>query len=189
MIVGFAAADFVVPVRAGREVPASTGAEEVQYVALIQVGRHEQCLAGDAGIAVVIAQRQANLIRIAEAVAKIAGERAVKKTVVRSLTLGLEIGCRGGIVECTQQAADLAAAASGGETAAFSEESALRSARGAAVRENLNDACDRVGSIKRAFGAAHDFHLVNVVQREIGEIDGVPRFIHGSPVDEHLCVA
>src|SRR3989442_12983167 len=66
---------------------------------------------------------------------------------------------------------------------------ALRSARGAAVRENLNDACDRVGSIKRAFGAAHDFHLVNVVHREIGEIAGVPRFIHGSSVDEHPSAA
>src|SRR5712671_669325 len=128
MIVGFAAADFVVPARAGREVPAGTGAEEVQHAALIQVGGQEQRLAGDAGIAVVIAQGQANLIRIAEAVAEIAGERAVQKTVVRSLTLGLEIGCRGGIVKCTQQAADLAAAASGGETAAFSEESALRGA-------------------------------------------------------------
>ena len=73
MMKRFGAADFVMPARAGREVPAGTGAEEVQHAALVQVGRQEQRLAGDARIAVVIAQSQANLIRIAEAVAEIAG--------------------------------------------------------------------------------------------------------------------
>src|SRR6266436_2082564 len=188
-IVGFGAADFVVPARAGNKVPAGTGAEEVQCVALIQIGWQEQRLAGDARIAVVFAQRHANLVGIAKAVAKIARKRAVQKTVVRSLALSLEVRCRKRIVECAQQAADLAAATPRGKTATFAEETEFRSACCAAMRENLDDASQRVGSIKSALGATHDFHLVNVVQGEIGEIDGVPWFIHGCTINEHLGIA
>src|SRR5882724_13334787 len=182
-IVGFGTADFVAPAWARGKVPAGTGAEEVQCVALVQIGWQERRLAGDARIAVVFAQRHANLVGIAKAVAKIARKRAVQKTVVRSLALSLEVRCRKRIVECAQQAADLAAATPRGKTATFAEETEFRSACCAAMRENLDDASQRVGSIKSALGATHDFHLVNVVQGEIGEIDGVPWFIHGCTIN------
>ena len=54
--VGFAAADLVMPVFAGGEIPAGAGTENMLAVALIEIGRFEERLAGDAGDAVVVAK-------------------------------------------------------------------------------------------------------------------------------------
>src|ERR1700722_440405 len=54
--VGFGAAYLVMPVFAGGEIPAGAGTENMLAVALIEIGRFEERLAGDAGDAVVVAK-------------------------------------------------------------------------------------------------------------------------------------
>ena len=59
--VGLGAADLVAPVLAGGEIPASAGTEKVLRVTLVEIRRLEESLAGNAGDAVVVAERQADL--------------------------------------------------------------------------------------------------------------------------------
>ena len=97
-LVPFAAADLIMPMRTGSQVPASVGAEIMKGIALMEAGRLENGLAGDAGFAGVVAEGKAKLIGLAEAVTKISGKGAVEKIVVRSLAGGFEIRGRTGIV-------------------------------------------------------------------------------------------
>src|SRR5882762_5135492 len=56
------------------------------------------------------------------------------------------------------------------------------------MRENLNDSIHRVGTIESAFGAMNDFNFLDVVERQVGEIDQAARQIDGSAVDKHFGV-
>src|ERR1700730_15409992 len=102
-IVGFGARNLMMPVRAGREIPAGTGAEVSEIVDLVNAGRLEQVLAGDTRVAAAVANGKAKLIGVAEAVTKITGEGAVTKRIVRTLAVGFEIGCRAGVVKLAEQ--------------------------------------------------------------------------------------
>ena len=117
--VGLGTADLVAPVFAGGEIPAGAGIEKMLGVALVEARRFEDSLTGNAGVTVVVAQREAKLVGIAESVAKIAGERAIEEIVIGALAVGSEVRASDGIVERTEEAADLRAAAAGGEGAAF----------------------------------------------------------------------
>src|SRR5260370_39181644 len=64
------AADLMVPVGAAGEVPAGVGGEIVQIVDLVQAGRGDQSLAGNARFAGVVAKREAELIGFVEGVAE-----------------------------------------------------------------------------------------------------------------------
>ena len=105
--VGFAAADFVAPVFAGGKIPAGAGAENLLTVTLIEARRREDRLSGNAGVAGVIANGEAELVVVAEGVAEISGKRAIYKIVVWSLAVRLHIGCGSGIVELAEQTAEL----------------------------------------------------------------------------------
>src|SRR5580700_2932624 len=89
--VGLGAADLVAPVFAGGEIPASAGTEKVLGVALVEIRRFEESLTGNAGDAVIVAQGQADLVGVAEAVAEIAGEGAIEKIVVGALAIRSEV--------------------------------------------------------------------------------------------------
>ena len=75
--VGLGAADLVAPVFAGGEIPAGAGTEKVLRVPLEEARWFEDSLTGNAGVAVVVAQCEAKLVGVAEAVAKTARERAI----------------------------------------------------------------------------------------------------------------
>ena len=64
----------------------------------------------------------------------------------------------------------------------------LRGLRGAAMRENLDDAVHGVRAVERAGGSVHDFDFVDVFEGEIGEIDRAARLVHRRSVDEHFRV-
>ncbi len=140
-----------------------------------EVCRLEQRLAGRAGFADVVAQGEAYARRIGKAPAEISGERSIAKCVVRALALRFEIGNSGGIIESSKQAGKVRAAAARGEIAAVRERREFRNARRPAMRENLNHSIHRVRSVERAFGAVDHFNFVDVVEREVGEIDEAAR--------------
>jgi len=98
----------------------------------------------------------------------------------------MEVGAGGGVIEFAKQAAELAAAASGGESAAFGEQVEFRNSRGAPAADDLNDSGHGVRPVKRAFGAVHDFNFVDVVESEVGEIHVAAGKIHGSSIDKHF---
>ena len=100
------------------------------------------------------------------------------------MTIGLEVRAGDRIIECADKTAELHAASARGEAAAFAVDAELGNARSAAVREELNDAGNGVGAVDGAFGAAHDFDLVNVVQREAGKINGSAGRIYGRAIDQ-----
>src|SRR5258708_15782739 len=56
------------------------------------------------------------------------------------------------------------------------------------MRENLNDSIHRVGTIESAFGAMNDFNFLDVVERQVGEIDEPAGQVDGSAVHKHLGV-
>ena len=58
-IIGFDAADGVMPVRAGGKIPPRVGAKKVQRVALIEIWRKKERLAGNTRVAIGVAQREA----------------------------------------------------------------------------------------------------------------------------------
>src|SRR5713226_2637212 len=186
VMVGLGAVDLMVPMSAAGEIPAGIGAEIVEVVDLVEARRGEQSLAGNARFAGVIAKRDAELIGFAEGVAEVSGDGAIAEGVVGALSFGSEVRGRAGIVERTEQAAELGAAACGGKTAAFGEHIERRNACFAAMRKHLNDAGGRVGAVKGAFGAAHDFDFVDVVEREVREVKRAARKIYGGAVDDHF---
>src|SRR5580692_2132344 len=132
-------------------------------VTLVEIRRFVESLTGDTGDTVVVAEGEADLAGVAEAIAEIAGERAIQKIVVGALAVGLEVGGGDGVVESAEQTAELAAA--GAETAAFPIDAELGHARIAAMGEELDDAVDGVGTVDGAFGAADDFDFVDVLER------------------------
>src|SRR5487761_375862 len=107
-------------------------------VALMEARRFEYRLPGNAGVAVVVADGEAELVGVAEAIANIAGDCAIQKSVVRSLAVRPHIGSGGGIVELAEQSAKLSAAVARGKTAAVGVDAELGSASGAAMGEKLD---------------------------------------------------
>ena len=184
----FGAAQLVMPVRAGRKFRMQARVEILHGDRVGEVRRHEQRLAGSARFAVVITQGEANARRIGNAPAEISGERAIAKRVVRALALRFEIGNRGGIIESSKQAGKFRAAVARSEISAIGEGREFRNARGSAMRENLDHSIHRVRTVERAFRAVHDFNFVDVVEREIGEIDQAAGLIGGHAVHQHLGV-
>src|SRR5581483_10949782 len=110
-------------------------------------------------VACVVAQGNAQMIRVAERIARIPGNSAIQEAIVRPLAVRREIRgcCR--VIERPNEAAELRAPASRSEAPAFAERAELRHARRSPVREHLNDAGDRVRSVNGAFRAPHYFHL------------------------------
>src|SRR5580692_1509922 len=153
-------------------------------VTLVEIRRFVESLTGDTGDTVVVAEGEADLAGVAEAIAEIAGERAIQKIVVGALAVGLEVGGGDGVVESAEQTAELGAAAAGAETAAFPIDAELGHARIAAMGEELDDAVNGVGTVDGAFGAADDFDFVDVLEREAGEIDGCAGRVDGRAIDE-----
>src|SRR5262249_54788477 len=86
--------------------------------------------------------------------------------------------------EVANEAAELRAAASGIEVAAFSKNGELGDARHPSVREDLDDSGDGVGAVDGGFGAAHHFNLVHVVEGKVGEVHSVAWFVDGRAVDQ-----
>src|ERR1700752_2811100 len=100
-------------------------------------GRHEQCLPRLASIIYVVAQRKPQLICLAEFVAECPRKRGVAEIIIRALALRREVRYRAGIVERSQQPAQLRAAIARPKRAAFSFELELWSRSRPAMRENL----------------------------------------------------
>ena len=128
------------PMLAGLEVPGEVRGKLLEIVESRRIRGKEERLARRSGKAGIAAKRQVNLIFAGKTVADIAGEAAIEAGVVDTLAVGMEVGARGGIVEASKKTANLSAAASGGETAAFSEEINFRNARRAAMADDLDDA-------------------------------------------------
>src|SRR5215469_17324000 len=98
----------------------------------------------------------------------------------------MEVGAGSRVIEFAKKAAELAAAASGRKTAAFGKEVECRNSRGALVADDLNYSGHGVRTVKRAFGAVHDFNLVDVVEGQVREIHVAARKIDRSPINKHL---
>src|SRR5258707_15638569 len=56
------------------------------------------------------------------------------------------------------------------------------------MRENLNDSIHRVGTIESAFGAMNYFNFLDVVERQVGEIDEPAGQVDGRAVHKDLGV-
>src|SRR4029077_9962730 len=146
----------------------------------------EQGLAWNARFAGVIAKREPELIGFAKGVAEISGDGAIAEGVVAALSFGREVRGRTGIVERAEQATEPRAAARGGKAAAFGEEIESGNVSFPAMRKHLNNPRGRVGAVESAFGAAHHFDFVDVVEREVGEVERAAGKIYGGAVDEHF---
>ncbi len=96
----------------------------------------------------------------------------------------MEIRTRGGVIEATEQSADLRTPASGREAAAFAEEIKLRNAGFAAMAEELDDSGNRVGAVQGAFRAMHHFDFVDVIERRVGKIEETARLVERRAVDQ-----
>lgn len=155
-------------------------------VNLMETWRFENSLAGNAGVTVVVAEDEAELIGVAETVTDIGGECAVQERIVGALAVRLEIGSGSGVIEFAEQSAELRAALTGRETAAIGVNAEFRDARRAAMREELDDAINGVGAVHGAFGAADDFDFIDVVEGEVGKIYRAAGGIDGGTIDEHL---
>src|SRR5208283_1993052 len=142
--------------------------------------------AGNFGIASIVAQREAELIGVGEGVAEVSRKGAVEEGVIGTLTLGLEIGCRTGVIEFPQETAEIGATARGGETPAFGIKVGRRDARFASMGKELDNAGNSVAAIDRAFGTAHNFNFVDIFRGETGEIHGTPGGIDGRAVHKNL---
>src|SRR5208337_122136 len=184
--IGFGAADFVAPVGAGRKIPASIGAEDLLCITLVETWRSENRLAGDAGVAGVVAEREAELVSVGERITKISGERAIDERVVKALAVGMEISGRGGVIEFADEAAEIATTARGGKVAALGKNGEGGDARITAMGEELDHAGDGIAAVERALRAADDFDLVNIFGGEAGEIDAAAGRIDGRAVHQHL---
>lgn len=112
----FHAGDAMDPMGTGLEGPTEIAGKLVFIVEGGGVRRKnssEESLAGSAGETGVAVKGQAELIRIGEAVADVAGKAAVQEGVVDALAVGMEIGAGGGVIESVEEPADLRAAARG----------------------------------------------------------------------------
>src|SRR5258708_20193892 len=109
--------------------------------------------------------------------------------VVGALAVGLKVGSCGRIIKSATQAADLRAAAARGKTAALAIDADGRRARGAAMGEELNHSGHGVCAVESALCASHDLDFVNVVQAEVGEIDGVTGLVNRRSIDAHFPIA
>src|SRR5579859_222744 len=136
----------------------------------IEVCWFQQRLAWSLGIAGVIPQRKANLIVFVDPVAEIPGEGSIVESVLAVRTVGAKVGASRGIVEFAEQAADLRAAAARSESAAFAKKADFRHTRRSSVSKNLHDAGNSIRAIDGAFRATHDFHFVDIVEREVRKI-------------------
>jgi hypothetical protein len=56
------------------------------------------------------------------------------------------------------------------------------------MREDLNHAGDGVGAIEGAFGAPDDFNFVDVIEREVREVDLAAGIVDGGAVDQNFGV-
>src|SRR5467141_354646 len=111
----FHARDAVDPVGTGFEGPAKIAGKLTFIVEGRGVQRKnssEESLAGSAGVTGVAAYGEAELIRIGEAIADVAGEAAVQEGVVDALAVGMKVGAGDGVVEFVDESADLGSAAS-----------------------------------------------------------------------------
>src|SRR5258708_38336435 len=93
--------------------------------------------------------------------------------VVGALAVGLKVGSCGRIIKSATQAADLRAAAARGKTAALAIDADGRSARGAAMGEELDPSGHGGCAVESALGASHDLDSVTVVKADAGRTDGV----------------
>jgi hypothetical protein len=55
-------------------------------------------------------------------------------------------------------------------------------------REDLDDACHRIGAVHYARGSANDLDALDVVGRDIREIDSTARLVQRYAVEQHLHV-
>ena len=184
--VRFAAADFVAPALASRKIPAGAGTENMLIVTREKARRFEHGLSGNASGAGVVADSEAELVGVIEAVAKIAGNRAIQKIIVRSLAISLQIGCGGGIVERAEQSAELCAATPRGKIAAFTKETEFGNAGGTTMGEDLDDAGNRICAVNGAFSTADNLDFVDVIECEVREVHSAAGWIDGRAVHEHF---
>ena len=173
--VGLRTHQLMLPVVAGGEIPSRVGRKNVLGITFEQIGGEKKRLPGDAGVAVVVAQREMPLVGVRQGVTEVSGKCAIHKIVVRTLTVGLEVGSSSGIVS---------AAAARSEIAAFGESVERGNACFPLVREELNHAGDGVTAVNGAFGAPHDFDLINVFRGKTRKIHSAARRINGRSVDE-----
>src|ERR1043166_7299387 len=166
------------------EIPTGIGAEELVVSVGIGTGRLKEGLPGSLRVAGVVSERQPELIVLAETVTEIAGECAVDEGVDVLRAIGGEIGRSTGVIEVAKKAADLRATAAGIEISTFGKNGDFGNARGAAMGKDLDHAGDGVGAVDGGFGAAHDFNLVHVVERKVGEVNGVAGFVDGRAVHQ-----
>src|SRR5712672_384405 len=99
----------------------------------------------------------------------------------------MEIGAGSGVIEFSEQAAELRATASGRKAAAFREEIEFGDARGALVADDLDYAGHGVRAIESALSAMNEFDLVNVIEGEVGKVHVAAGKIDGSAVNEDFC--
>src|ERR1700692_4491906 len=104
------------------------------------------------------------MIRLAKPITEIPRQRTIEEAIVRPLSIGLQIGTGRRGVQVSKQSVNPAAPAPSRKTSAFRKNAHFRNARLPAMRENLNDAGNRIGPVNRAFRAAHDFDFIDVVQ-------------------------
>src|SRR5580704_6489117 len=176
----------MMPVLAGIQIPAGIGGEVVEIVDGMKARGLQQRLSGNAGFAGGVAKGETKLVVAVEGVTEIAGHGAVAKRIVGALAVGFEIGSCAGVVESADEAAELSATAAGGEAAAFGEGIESRDASFAAVGEELDDGGDGVGAVESAFRGANDFDFIDVVERDVGEVNEAPRQIYRRAVDQHF---
>src|SRR5258708_3222772 len=141
------------PRRAGVEIPVETSGENVQRVAGCRICGTLERWPRSAGKAGVAADGEADAIGIGKLVADIPGEGAVEESVVLALAIRLKVGTGSRVIEGTEKAADLRAAAGAGKTAAFGKKIEGRGARGSLVREKLDNARHGVATVKGALRA------------------------------------
>src|SRR6267154_210937 len=185
-VVRFTAADLVMPMGTGREVPVGARIENMECIALVAAGRLEDGFAGNSRFAGVVAQRKAKLVSIAEGIPDVSGQRAVKEVIIGTLPRSLQVGGRAGIIERAQQAAELPAAASGRETTAFTKSAELGNASGSAMGEKLNYSGDCVGAVDGALRTADNLDFVDVIEGEVREVHGAAGRIYGRPINKHF---
>src|ERR1019366_6569834 len=176
------------PVRPCGEISAEARVEIVQDNAIGEVRRLEQRLAGGARVTDVVAQGQAYARRISELPSKVAGQRAIPEGIVQALPLRFQIRNARGIIESSQQTGKVRAAAACREIASVSERREFGYARSPAARENLNPSIHRVRAIESAFRPMDHFDFLDVVERNIGEIDEAAGAVGRRAIDKHLGV-
>src|SRR5713226_1128602 len=86
VMVGLRTADLMMPMRAAGKLPAGVCAEIVEIVDLVEAGRREQGLAGNARFAGVVAKREPKLIGFVEGVAEVSGNGAIPEGVIGTLS-------------------------------------------------------------------------------------------------------